>query len=173
MEIHVDDTLFIIHINPYFLRLNFSNKVLEDNSSSAKYDPGSGYLTATLTKEIRGQDFKDLDLLAKLLSPKPPEIRSKTSIQVMTAGDNIGNLVDRTNKLNFGRTEFLEGMKQISIDILVLNLAQLLKMAGSSNRKFQHCCPISVLRLRAHTVFLTCIPATSAICPTPRMKLMN
>ena len=173
MEINVDDTLFIIHINPYFLRLNFSNKVLEDNSSSVKYDPGSGYLTVTLTKEVRGQDFKDLDLLTKLLSPKPPEIRSKTSIQVITASDNIGSLVDRTDTLNFGRTEFLEGMKRIFIDVLVLNLVQLLKMTGSSHRKFQHFCPISVLRFRAHTGFLTCIPATSAICSTPRMKLMN
>ena len=173
MEISVDDTLFIVHINPYFLRLNFSNKVLEDDSSSANYDPGSGYLTVTLTKEVRGQDFKDLDLLAKLLSPRPSENRNKPSIQVIaegTSNDDIDTLVDRTDKLGFDRAEILEGMIQIFIGILVLNLLQLLKMTGSSHRKFQYFYPISALPPRAHTAFLTCIPAISAIYPTPRMK---
>ncbi|KAG5647129.1 hypothetical protein DXG03_001084 [Asterophora parasitica] len=71
VEIHVDETLVSVHINPYFLRLNFSYPLLEDDSSSAQYDPSSGYLTVTLTKENKGQVFDDLDLLAKLLAPRP------------------------------------------------------------------------------------------------------
>ncbi|KAG8684775.1 hypothetical protein FRC09_015148 [Ceratobasidium sp. 395] len=70
VEIHVEDTLFSIHINPYFLRLNFPHSVLEDDESSAKYDPASGTLTVRLTKETKGIHFPDLDLLAKLLAPR-------------------------------------------------------------------------------------------------------
>ncbi|KAG8718613.1 hypothetical protein FRC08_004806 [Ceratobasidium sp. 394] len=70
VEIHVEDTLFSVHINPYFLRLNFPHPVLEDDESSASYDPASGTLTVRLTKETQGTHFPDLDLLAKLLAPR-------------------------------------------------------------------------------------------------------
>ncbi|KAG8764208.1 hypothetical protein FRC11_000062 [Ceratobasidium sp. 423] len=70
VEIHVEDTLFSVHINPYFLRLNFPHPVLEDDNSSASYDPSSGTLNVRLTKETKGTHFPDLDLLAKLLAPR-------------------------------------------------------------------------------------------------------
>ncbi|KAJ1310308.1 hypothetical protein OPQ81_007047 [Rhizoctonia solani] len=70
LEIHVEDTLFSAHINPYFLRLNFPQPVLEDDDSSASYDPSSGTLTVKLTKETKGSHFPDFDLLAKLLAPR-------------------------------------------------------------------------------------------------------
>lgn len=173
MEINVDDTLFTVHINPYFLRLNFSNKVLEDDSSSAKYDPGSGHLTVTLTKEVQGQDFKDLDLLAKLLSPKPSENHDKPSIEVIaedTSNDDMSDLVDRADKLSLDHEEILEGMIRIRIDVFVLILLQLLRMTGSSHKKFQHLCLICALPFKANTAFLICIQATSDTYPTPRMK---
>ncbi|CAE6433181.1 unnamed protein product [Rhizoctonia solani] len=69
VEIHVEETLFSAHINPYFLRLNFPHPVLEDDDSSASYDPSSGTLTVRLTKETKGVHFPDLDLLTKLLAP--------------------------------------------------------------------------------------------------------
>ncbi|KAF9065291.1 SHQ1 protein-domain-containing protein [Rhodocollybia butyracea] len=71
VEINIDGNMFSLHVNPYFLRLNFTNSVVEDDASSAQYDPSTGYLTVTLTKEIKGQEFDDLDLLAKLLAPRP------------------------------------------------------------------------------------------------------
>ncbi|KAF5365617.1 hypothetical protein D9758_003180 [Tetrapyrgos nigripes] len=89
VEINVDDTLFSLHINPYFLRLNFSHPVIEDDASSAKYDPGSGYLTVTLTKQVKGEEFKDLDLLAKLLAPRPTlpqKVPSEEPIKLSTRG---------------------------------------------------------------------------------------
>lgn len=70
MEIHVEDTLFSAHIHPYFLRLNFPLRVIEDDDSAAAYDPSSGTLSVRLTKETRGAHFPDLDLLAKLLAPR-------------------------------------------------------------------------------------------------------
>ena len=41
----------------------------EDDESDARYDPGSGYLTVTVSKETRGEYFRDLDVLARLLAP--------------------------------------------------------------------------------------------------------
>ena len=75
VEIRVDDTLLIVLVNPYYLRLTFSHAVLEDEDSSARYDASSGELTLTLTKQVEGQDFKDLDLIAKLLAPPKSSVR--------------------------------------------------------------------------------------------------
>ncbi|KAF8626286.1 hypothetical protein AX15_004957 [Amanita polypyramis BW_CC] len=98
-EIHVDGSLFTLHINPYFLRLNFSHNVVDDEVSSAQYDPSSGYLTVTLTKEVKGQEFKDLDLLAKLLAPRPPVKRP--TIEVLSS--------DSSGSLSSEQREILEG----------------------------------------------------------------
>ncbi|CDO70721.1 hypothetical protein BN946_scf184798.g36 [Trametes cinnabarina] len=114
VEINVDETLFSVHINPYFLRLNFPHPLVEDDASSAVYDPSTGYLTVTLTKETPGQEFKDLDLLAKLLAPRP----SKTAppvpvIEVLDStdadlGDTDNDLVTRTQELTLEQQEILE-----------------------------------------------------------------
>jgi len=113
VEIHVDETLLTVHINPYFLRLNFSNRLLEDDSSSAKYDPGSGYLMVTLTKETKGEEFKDLDFLAKLLAPRSTQVQHRPIIEVVRT-ENVSNdeddLVERTRALALDRQEILEGV---------------------------------------------------------------
>ncbi|KAH9977112.1 hypothetical protein BGW80DRAFT_1435864 [Lactifluus volemus] len=51
------------------LTLSVYSSVVEDDESSAIYDPASGYLTLTLTKLNPGENFPDLDLLGKLLAP--------------------------------------------------------------------------------------------------------
>ena len=98
MEIHVDGSLFTLHINPYFLRLNFSHNVIDDDGSCATYDLGSGYLTVNLTKEVKGQDFKDLDLLSRLLAPPPPT--NQPSIEVLSC---------RSTSSTSEKDEILEG----------------------------------------------------------------
>ena len=58
--------------------------VVEDDDSSAVYDPTSGNLTVTLTKKFPGEDFKDLDILAKMLAPpKRDDIPSNPLIEVI------------------------------------------------------------------------------------------
>ncbi|KAE9406393.1 SHQ1-domain-containing protein [Gymnopus androsaceus JB14] len=109
VEINVDSNLFSLHINPYFLRLNFTNSLIEDDASSAKYDPSTGYLTVTLTKEIKGQEFKDLDLLAKLLAPRPTV--KEPSIEVISAestAEDPDELVSQTQNLSLDEREILE-----------------------------------------------------------------
>lgn len=104
-----------VHVNPYFLRLHFSGSVLEDEASSAAYDPGTGYLTVTLTKSIKGEEFRDLDLLAKLLAP--PQSHNdgpsgQPTIEVLSSDSAVtdeSELVDRTESLTLEQKEILEG----------------------------------------------------------------
>jgi protein SHQ1 len=94
IEIHVEDTLLSLHVAPYFLRLNFPASVVEDDQSSAIYDPASGHLTLTLTKLKRGENFPDLDLLGKILAP-PAQIKPhNTIIEVLDSQDSSGHAVD-------------------------------------------------------------------------------
>ena len=110
----MDDTLFTLYINPYYLRLNFSHGLLEDDESSARYDPSSGYLTVTLTKAVAGQHFEDLDLLAKLLAPRASEQKPKGHlIEVLDSNQNAESaedeLVASTASLSLDQQEILEG----------------------------------------------------------------
>ncbi|KAF7308418.1 CS domain-containing protein [Mycena chlorophos] len=100
VEIHIDDTLFSIHINPYFLRLNFPHPIVEDDDrTEAKYDAGEGWLTVTLAKQVPGQEFADLDLLGKLLAPRPSVVKSP-EIEVIGSQDAEDELVAQTEALS-------------------------------------------------------------------------
>lgn len=60
----------------------------------------------TLTKEVPGQDFKDLDLLAKLLAPRPPrDAPMQPVIEVLDSQDAAQH--DETDEL----VERIEGLK--------------------------------------------------------------
>jgi protein SHQ1 len=104
--------LLTVHINPYFLRINFPHAVLEDDQSSATYDPSSGYLTLTLTKETKGQDFPDLDLLAKLLT-RNVDVSRQPAIEVIGSETSLpsesDDLVDSFGAISLEQREFLEG----------------------------------------------------------------
>lgn len=147
MEIHVDETLFTLYINPYFLRLNFPGAVLEDDDSSANYDASAGYLTITLTKETKGQDFKDLDLLSKLLAPKslvdgpaPTPIIEVLHSEVTTNAEaDADELSGHMAKLTTVEHELLQGDHHAHIRTSrnVTLLSQLRRMIGNSRRRFQ------------------------------------
>lgn len=104
-EINVDETMFTVHVNPYFLRLNFSKALVEDDDSSANYDPTSGYLTVTLTKQTKGEVFEDLDLLAKLLAPRPSVHEPSPSIEMLHPESD--DLISKTQSLSLN-DEILE-----------------------------------------------------------------
>lgn len=102
-----------MHINPYYLRLNFSHPLLEDDESSARYDPGAGYFTVTLTKTVKGQEFQDLDLLAKLLAPPTPSAPEGPLVEVVASESNEESeqdqLEEAIQKLSLEQKEILEG----------------------------------------------------------------
>jgi protein SHQ1 len=115
VEINVDDTLLTVHINPYFLRLHFPHAVVEDDNSTALYDPSTGYLTVTLTKAVKGQTFADLDLLAKLLAPRSSQFPPAPSIEVLVSSlgdDGVGEISRLATRLTLEeKDEFLKGGK--------------------------------------------------------------
>ncbi|KAI0049703.1 SHQ1-domain-containing protein [Auriscalpium vulgare] len=118
VEIHVDESILSVHIAPYFLRLNFPGNVLEDDHSSAVYDPAAGFFTVTLTKETRGQNFPDLDLLAKLLAPKSakpsvPVIEVLNSEPAQIADSDEQNLIDSTSRLSLDTTALSDEQREI------------------------------------------------------------
>ncbi|KIY51073.1 SHQ1-domain-containing protein [Fistulina hepatica ATCC 64428] len=118
VEINVDDTLFSLHINPYFLRLNFPHGVIEDDNSSAKYDPASGYLTVILTKQVPGQQFEGLDLLAKLLAPRPAP-RDQPLIEVVcndAASSAVEDMTSKTSSLSLHYDELTAAFKAAEND---------------------------------------------------------
>ena len=108
IEIHVDDTLLSLHVAPYFLRLNFPASVVEDDQSSAVYEPASGYLTVTLTKLNRGETFPDLDLLGKLLAPSAQSTHHNPTIEVLDSLDDSGH-TDTSHPDAAERNEILDG----------------------------------------------------------------
>ena len=110
METDVDETAFIAHVNHYFLRLNFSHPVVEDDESAAKYDPSSGYLTVTLSKVVKGREFRDLDLLAKLLAPRPT--KQTPQIEIISS-DTVDDLTEKAESLTLEDRETLKGTKQL------------------------------------------------------------
>ena len=81
---------------------------MEDDDSSANYDPTSGYLTVTLTKETKGEVFDDLDLLAKLLAPRPRVHDYTPSIEVLHSDSD--DLASKTQSLSLNHSEMLEGI---------------------------------------------------------------
>ena len=134
IEIHVDDSLLSLHVAPYFLRLRFPASVVEDDQSSVVYDPTSGYLTLTLTKLSRGEDFPDLDLLGKLLAPSAPAQSTPRSatIEVLSSQGTSGNTVTN-DPGDAGRKEILDGERRhiFRILLIIANLSSILAAANS------------------------------------------
>jgi protein SHQ1 len=130
-------------VNPYFLRINFSKPVLEDEESSASYDPSSGNLTVTLTKENKGQVFGDLDLLAKLLAPRRSTQDSYPSIEVLSVENRPeDDLVSKTEALSLERNEIAEGrslkkLAYIFLPTFHFSLAQLRRTTGNYLKRSQ------------------------------------
>lgn len=82
-----------MHVNPYFLRLVFegTSGIVDDDESSARYDPSTGDLTVTVSKQVKGEHFNDLDLLPKLLAPEGSSSREAAQplIEVLDEEDAI------------------------------------------------------------------------------------
>ena len=107
--------MLTVHINPYFLRLHFSHAVVEDDDSTALYDPSTGYLSITLTKAVKGQKFADLDLLAKLLAPRSSQLPPAPSVEVLESSrgeDGVSELSQKASQLTLDEKDvFLKGDK--------------------------------------------------------------
>lgn len=66
-EFYVEGNEFKFHLRPYFLRLTFRQRLVEDGREGASYDAGSGLLSIRLPKEVPGEPFTGLSMLSELL----------------------------------------------------------------------------------------------------------
>jgi len=141
---------------------------VEDDNSSAQYDPDSGYLTVTLTKENKGEDFEDLDLLAKLLAPRRSTTGQSPSIEVLSSDDHSeDDLAAKAEALSLEHDEIAEGgyslhARNYTIKAL-LPFFQRQKMIGNCFKKSLAQCLSSRLPVKRITVFWTCILVISSM----------
>ena len=173
VEINVDDTLLTVHINPYFLRLNFPHSLVEDDDATARYDPGTGHLTITLTKQVNGQHFPDLDLLAKLLAPRPSHPLPGPSIQVVgSESADIADISRRTDNLSLD-DEFVQGALSGCTPSLQLTSFQRQSRTGNCRRRFQALSPNFIHPPNDTMAFWICIQGILHTLPTQKTRSMN
>ncbi|CEI99810.1 hypothetical protein RMCBS344292_13890 [Rhizopus microsporus] len=84
VDLYVEGSEFRFYLRPYFLRLHFPGNIIEDDQSKATYDPSAGQFTIKVSKETKGEQFADLDLLTKLLARTgETEKKKKPMIEVV------------------------------------------------------------------------------------------
>lgn len=159
--------------------MNFTHALVEDDEASARYDPSSGYLTVSLTKAVVGQTFEDLDLLAKLLAPRPSERAPEDGplIEVLDSEEAPGNaeddLIARTQGLSLDRQEILEGMIRYHIPSRFRTDPtdlQPRKMTGKSDKRFLNPWKRSRSSLKCLTDSCPYTQDTSGMLRTPKTR---
>ncbi|KAJ1883417.1 hypothetical protein LPJ66_011035, partial [Kickxella alabastrina] len=70
IEFDVDEDQFKFFASPYYLRLTFPGKVIEDEAATASLDAANGDILVSLSKQTPGEEFKNLDLLTSLLATR-------------------------------------------------------------------------------------------------------
>jgi protein SHQ1 len=86
--IDLQDFEFQFYAKPYFLRLKLPGNCIEDGREKSSYDISSGLVKLALPKLVPGENFKDLDLLTKLMETKKPQPQKSKDlvIEVMNEG---------------------------------------------------------------------------------------
>ncbi|KAI8064373.1 SHQ1 protein-domain-containing protein [Gongronella butleri] len=103
VDLHVHDNEFRFYLKPYFLRLYFPGRIVEDDDAKASYDPSAGQFTVQVAKETKGEHFEDLDLLTKLLARRGEDNAAKQTpkkplIEVLASESFSGNDEDAPSK---------------------------------------------------------------------------
>ncbi|XP_075229566.1 protein SHQ1 homolog [Lycorma delicatula] len=99
-EIYVDKDDFRFYSSPYYLRLHLPGHVEDTDEPTVHYNADMGHFNVVLTKTVPGENFEDLDLIAKFLSPlKNRRVNIKPDIQVLSSStnDNVDNSGDDDN----------------------------------------------------------------------------
>ena len=103
-DFYIEQDLFKFYAKPYFLKLVFPGKMVEDGREQATYDIAAGLLTVRLPKESKGEQFPDLDLVtllqakSKTKSPAPsvaPLVEMMEDVSMEEAGDGSGAAGER------------------------------------------------------------------------------
>lgn len=92
-EVYVEKKSFYFYLKPYYLKLQFSEDLVEGDEGveSSVYDHNTYVVTFKIKKANRGEHFKDLDIISKLFEKKPKRSKAKPVITVLnstTTGDD-------------------------------------------------------------------------------------
>lgn len=85
LDVYIEDEVFIFVCKPYFLRLNLPGRIVDDSAQKSSYDAESGEFSFTYPKAVPGEDFKDLDLITKLLCPKVRVTEGSRQIEILAS----------------------------------------------------------------------------------------
>ncbi|KAJ1853438.1 hypothetical protein GGH12_005068 [Coemansia sp. RSA 1822] len=105
IELDIDGDQLKFSASPYYLRLTFPGKVIEDEDSNAKFDAGTGDILVTLSKQTPGEHFENLDLLTSLLATRREQENVATNGVARPMIEEIGGTVDNSDE---GIDELLE-----------------------------------------------------------------
>ncbi|XP_065829745.1 protein SHQ1 homolog isoform X2 [Oscarella lobularis] len=83
VEFHIEETVFLFYMKPYYLRLNFPGEIVEDGREKAQYDVDKGHILVYLPKVSPGQHFDGLDMLTALMAPKSKKKVTRPSIEIL------------------------------------------------------------------------------------------
>lgn len=80
VEMYSDGDLFIFSLPPYYLRLRFPGRLVEDERATSRFVPKGECVEIRVPKETKGEHFEDLDLTTKLLArlKVEPKVAPKT-----------------------------------------------------------------------------------------------
>ncbi|KAJ1734698.1 hypothetical protein LPJ61_000938 [Coemansia biformis] len=110
IEFDVDDDQFKFFASPYYLRLTFPGRVVEDDGSAASFDATTGDISVALSKQTPGESFANLDLLSSLLAtrqereaagypdsalPKRPVIEDLDAAGAGTSGGTVDEVLEQ------------------------------------------------------------------------------
>uniref|UniRef100_A0A1X7UK40 CS domain-containing protein n=1 Tax=Amphimedon queenslandica TaxID=400682 RepID=A0A1X7UK40_AMPQE len=92
-EIDIDGTNFKFYCRPYYLWLEFSGELVEDGKEKAQYEVSTGNIIVTVSKKVKGEEFKNLDMLTTLLGGKKEvdlrSVAAKPLIEVISDNESI------------------------------------------------------------------------------------
>ncbi|EEQ37962.1 hypothetical protein CLUG_02085 [Clavispora lusitaniae ATCC 42720] len=94
IEMVADGDVFVFSLPPYYLRLRLPFSVVDDERSHAEFNSKTSSVDIRLPKEIRGQHFPDLDLVAKLLARKDetgPAAAAKPLIEELDVTNDVSD----------------------------------------------------------------------------------
>lgn len=102
IEMTVEGPLFKFSLPPYYLRLRLPFACVDDERSHSKYEDDK--VKIKIPKEVKGQEFPDLDLTAKLLA-RTNELGTATSVvkdKPLIEEMDVDNAVDTQRKFEEG-----------------------------------------------------------------------
>lgn len=120
-DIFIEGTDFKFFAKPYFLRLNLPGEIIEDDRSKCSYNFDKGEFLIKVAKVNGDEEFKDLDLLTKLLTPCKTK-NKKPLIEVIS---------DNQEELSNDDIEFYQSLPEVESPLLSKTFGY-----GFANEKF-------------------------------------